>query len=90
MTEEEELLYYCKHAYDLIGRNKEYISDPDFEKNFNGLLEFIELLKDVLRSKKEGDHKYDFVDYESDQWKYLINKMKQMADCLTELEEGLN
>jgi|GEM_PF-4091392 len=90
MTIEEELLYYLKRSTDLVAENKEYISDPDFEKNYKSILEFMEMLNDVIKDKKNGGHKYDFVDYESDKMKQIIKSMKEIADGLTELGEGLN
>jgi len=90
MTIEEELLYYLKRSTDLVAENKEYIRDPDFEKNYKSILEFMKMLNDVIKDKKNGGHKYDFVDYESDEMKQIIKSMKEIADGLTELGEGFN
>ena len=80
MTIEEEVLYYLKRSSDLFAANREYIRDPNFEERYKAMREVITLLLDVVESKSKGEHKYDFVDYNSENMQFLKEKLKKLAE----------
>ncbi len=90
MMIEEELLYYLKLSITRVDANKDVILDPNYEANLKNVKEFMDLLKDIIASKKRGEDTYDYIDYESDEMKSLIKNMKRLADNLTELGDSLN
>lgn len=90
MMIEEELLYYLKLSITRVDANKDVILDPNYEANLKNVKEFMDLLKDIIASKKNGEDTYCYIDYESDEMKSLIKNMKRLADSLTELGDSLN
>lgn len=90
MTIEEELLYYLKRSLDLFAANREYIRDPNFEERYKEMREVITLLLDIVESKSKGEHKYDFVDYDSKEMKDLVKRLKKFAKKFENFSGGLN
>ena len=80
MTIEEEVLYYLKRSSNLPAANREYNCDPNFEERYKAMREVITLLLDVVESKSKGEHKYDFVDYNSENMQLLKEKLKKLAE----------
>jgi len=47
------------------------------------------MLLDVIESKRKGEHKYDFVDYNSNEMIELKNELKRFAEAFDNLSSEL-
>ena len=90
MTVEEELLYYYKRATMFLDKFAQEKGEPENREEKKEDLEFIELIKNVIESRKKGENKYDHFDRHPDDLKTLVLMIKEIADGLENLGEGLN
>lgn len=90
MTVEEELLYYYKRATMFLDKLAQEKGEPEDIEEKKEDLEFIELIKNVIESRKKGENKYDHFDRHPDDLKTLVSMIKEIADGLENLGEGLN
>ena len=90
MTLEEELLFYIKRASDLFAANSEYIRDPDFKDRYKEMRETMDILLEVIESKKKGEHKYDHIDYNSIDMLELKEKLKEIAEGFDKISGMFN
>ena len=90
MTVEEELLYYYKRATMFLDKFAQEKGEPKNREEKKEDLEFIELIKNVIESRKKGENKYDHFDRHPDDLKTLVLMIKEIADGLENLGEGLN
>ena len=90
MTVEEELLYYYKRATMFLDKFAQEKGEPENREEKKEDFEFIELIKNVIESRKKGENKYDHFDRHPDDLKTLALMIKEIADGLENLGEGLN
>ena len=90
MTIEEELLYYYKRAIFLREKLAQENGEPPDKEEDKEDREFIDLIKEVIESRKRGEHKYDHFYNNPEDMKTLVGMIKELADSLEDLGEGLN